>query len=180
MLARPFYAMPMAGLVILWVAPGRAHATGAGEKQVAAGLGFALAGDGDTARSGMQAGVEAAIGLTDTWAARGAVSLSWQPGHASDGPRELTTVDLGATYSLDVVRWVPFLDLGLSLADLRGGRDSAQRLGPQVGLGAEYLLSRRWTLAAFARFDYLAVRLAGPGGSQPWLACAGLRLGWMF
>jgi len=80
----------------------------------------------------------------------------------------VTALSLGATYSLDVVRWVPFVDLGLSLADLRGGGASSQRLGPQVGLGAEYLLSDRWTLAALARFDFFALRLAGSGGAHPW------------
>jgi hypothetical protein len=87
---------------------------------------------------------------------------------------------LGATYSLDVVRWVPFVDLGFSLADLRGGGASSQRMGPQVGLGAEYLLSRRWTLAALARFDFFALRLSGHGSAYPWWACAGLRVGRVF
>jgi hypothetical protein len=53
-------------------------------------------------------------------------------------------------------------------------------LGPQVGLGAEYLLSRRWTLAALANFDYFVLRLRGPGGAHPWLACAALRIGRVF
>jgi hypothetical protein len=128
----------------------------------------------------MQASIDAAIGFTDTWAGRGAVSSSWQPQAGSDGPHYVTAISLGAVYSLDVVRWVPFLDLGFSLADLRGNRTSSQRLGPQAGLGVEYQLSRRWTLAALARFDYFALRLAGPGGTHPWWACAGLRLGRVF
>ncbi|MGA7743349.1 MAG: outer membrane beta-barrel protein [Polyangia bacterium] len=170
----------MATLVIPCAAPGPARATGPGEKQISASLGFALAGTDDSARPGMQAGVEAMMGFTDSWAGRAAVGSSWQPKTGSGDPAHVTAASLGMTYSLDVVRWVPFLDLGVSLADLRGDGASSQRLGPQVGLGAEYLLSRRWTLAALARFDYFALRLRGPGGTQPWWACAGLRIGRVF
>ncbi|HJX63151.1 MAG TPA: hypothetical protein VJ860_04275 [Polyangia bacterium] len=179
MLGRPLRGLLTVNLLILCAAPCPARATGAGEKQFSASLGFALAGE-DDARPGMQAGVEAMMGLTDAWAGRAALSGSWQPESASGSPRYVTAVSLGATYSLDVVRWVPFVDLGLSLADLRREGASSQRMGPQVGLGAEYLLSRRWALAALARFDFFALRLAGSGGTRPWWACAGLRVGRVF
>jgi opacity protein-like surface antigen len=177
MLGRLFRVLLVANPVILCAALAPAHATGPGEKQVAASLGFALA-MGESA--GMQASFEATMGLSDAWAGRAAVSNSWQPAPSSVGPRYVTAVSLGATYALDAVRWVPFLDLGVSLADLRGNGSSSQRLGPQVGLGVEYQLSRRWTLAALARFDYLALRLRGPTGGHPWWACAGIRLGRVF
>jgi hypothetical protein len=176
---RLFQGLLIATLAIFVAASSPVHAAGAGEKQVAAALGGALTGGGDL-NPGMQAGVEAALGLTDTWAGRAAVSGSWQPSPGSDGPRHVTALTLGGTYSLDVLRWVPFLDLGFSLADLRGNGASSQRLGPQVGLGVEYLLSRRWTLAALARFDYFALRLAGPASGQPWWASAAIRVGRVF
>ena len=179
MLSRPIRGLLTVNLLILCATPCPAQAAGEGEKQVSGALGFALAGDHNT-RPGMQAGVEAMMGFTDSWAGRAAVSSSWQPEPASGGPGHVTAASLGMTYSLDVLRWVPFMDLGVSLADLRGGGASSQRLGPQVGLGAEYLLSRRWTLAALARFDYLALRLRGPAGTHPWWACAGLRIGRVF
>jgi hypothetical protein len=170
----------MAGVAILCATPYPARATGPGEKQVSASVGFALAGGGDNASPGMQVGVEATLGVTDAWAGRAAVSSSWQADPASGGPGHVTAVSLGATFSLDVVRWVPFGDVGFSLADLRGDGASSQRLGPQIGLGVEYLLSRRWTLAALARFDYFALRLRGPGGTHPWWGCASLRIGRVF
>jgi len=173
-LGRLFLGLLIADVVILWVASCPAFAAGSGEKQVAASLGLALAGNDDSTRPGMQAGVEATLGLSDAWAGRLAVSSSWQP------QRHVTALSLGTTYSLDVVRWVPFVDLGVSLADLRGDGASSQRIGPQVGLGVEYLLSRRWTLAALARFDYFALRLRGPGGAHPWWGCAGFRIGRVF
>jgi hypothetical protein len=180
MLGRPFLGLLIVTLAILCALPCPVHAAGSGEKQVSASLGFAVAGGDDTARPGMQAGVEAMIGVTDAWAGRAAVSGSWQPDSASGSPRHVTALSLGATYSLDVVRWVPFVDLGFSLADLRGGGASSQRLGPQVGMGVEYLLSRRWTLAALAHFDFFALRLGGSGGAYPWWVCAGLRVGRVF
>jgi len=180
MLNRPIQGLLTVNLLILCATPCPAQAAGEGEKQVAGALGFALAGADGHARSGMQAGVEAMMGFSDAWAGRATVSGSWQPDSAAGTLRHVTTVSLGATYSLDIVRWVPFVDLGFSLADLRGGGTSSQRLGPQAGLGAEYLLSRRWTLAALARFDFFALRLAGSGGGQPWWLGAGFRIGRVF
>jgi hypothetical protein len=175
-----FQGLLIANFAILAAISCPAHATDSGEKQVAAAVGFAMAGGENGTRPGMQASVEAALGFTDAWAGRVTVSSSWQPEAGSRGPHHVTALSLGTVYSLDVVRWVPFLDLGFSLADLRGNGASSQRLGPQAGLGVEYQLSRRWTLAALVRFDYFALRLRGPGGTQPWLACAALRVGRVF
>ena len=175
-----FQGLLIANFAILAAISCPAHATDSGEKQVAAAVGFAMAGGENGARPGMQASVEAALGFTDAWAGRVTVSSSWQPEAGSCGPHRVTAVSLGTVYSFDVVRWVPFLDLGFSLADLRGNGASSQRLGPQAGLGVEYQLSRRWTLAALVRFDYIALRLRGSGGTQPWWACADLRVGRVF
>jgi Outer membrane protein beta-barrel domain len=180
MLGRPILGLLTVNLLILCATLCPAQAAGEGEKQVSGALGFALAGSADRARPGMQAGIEAMMGFTDAWAGRAAVSGSWQPDSAAGTLRHVSAVSLGATYSLDIVRWVPFVDMGFSLADLRGGGSSSQRLGPQLGFGAEYLLSRHWTLAALARFDFLALRLAGSGGGRPWWLCAGVRIGRVF
>ena len=174
---RLFDVLLIADLVISGAASCPAQAAGAGETQVAPSLGFALAGGDDSGHPGMQAGVESTFGFSDAWAGRMAVASSWHP---SGSPRHVTALSLGAVLSLDVVRLVPFLNLGFSLADLRGDGASSQRLGPQVGLGVEYLLSPRWTLAALASFDYFVLRLRGPGGVHPWWACAALRVGRVF
>jgi hypothetical protein len=177
MLTRRFCALLMASHVIFCFLSAPAWGAGVDEKQISASLALAVRG---SLRSGVQASIEAAMGLSDSWAARGGASFVWLPKQASAGADRVTTLSLGATYSFDVLRWVPFLDLGISLADRRGDGVSVQSLGPEAGLGVEFLLSRRWTLALLARFDYLALRLHGPGGSSPWLGCAGLRLGRVF
>jgi hypothetical protein len=164
-------------IAVAGMAPAPAGAVGEGERQVSLGLGFALAADGG-ARPGMQAGLEGALGLSDAWAARLGADCSFHPGSASEPRRRFTTATLGATYALDVVRVVPFADVGLTFADLRtSGADSRQRLGPQVGIGAEYLLSRHWSLAALARFEYLGLRLAGASEPRPLRLLAGIRMG---
>jgi hypothetical protein len=66
---------------------------------------------------------------------------------------------------LDIVNWVPFLDLGLLVADVRGGGHGAsQRLGGQAGLGLDYLVSRHAVVSVLGRVDYLPFRLAGTTG----------------
>ena len=180
MLARPFCLFLMAWCGIFCASTDPAHAIGIDERQVSLSLGETLGGGRGTSRAGVQAGMEAAIGLSDSWAARGGARFAWQPTQAYTGSTQVSALSLGATYSLDIVRWVPFLDLGVSLADWRGNGISLQSLGPQAGLGVELLLSRRWTLATLARLDYLVLRLSGPAGAHPWLGWIGLRLGRVF
>ncbi len=158
----------------------KAGAVGEGERQLSGLVGFALAEDG-AARPGVQGAVEGALGLSEAWAARATFSVSLHPASGSQPHRQFSALTLGFTYAFDVLRLVPFVDLGLTVADVRtGGADSRQRLGPQGGLGLEYLLSRRWAVAALARAEYLGLRLGGASEPQPWLVIAGVRLGWIF
>jgi hypothetical protein len=43
-------------------------------------------------------------------------------------------------------------------------------------VGAEYLLDRRWSAAAIARYQYLFVRLGGTAGTSPGVLTFGLRI----
>jgi hypothetical protein len=170
----------LAALVAVCALPGPALAAGEGEKQAGFGVGSALVGAGQEVHAGIRAEAEAALGLTDSWAGRAGASYAFLPDLPAGSQRHLTTLSLGATYSLDVLRWIPFVDLGLTLADLRGGSANSQYMGPQVGVGVDYLLKRGWSLAALARFDYLALRLHGAGESRPWVTTIGFRLGRIF
>jgi hypothetical protein len=158
----------------------RADAVGEGERQLAGTLGFAITRDGAT-RPGVQGAVEGALGISDSWAAHAALDSSIHPGTDVQPRRVFTALTLGFTYAFDVLRFVPFLDLGLTVADVRAsGRDARQKLGPQAGIGVEYLLSRHWTLAGLGRVEYLGLRLAGDTEPQPWRLVAGVRLGRVF
>jgi hypothetical protein len=157
-----------------------AGAVGEGERQVAGALGFAITQDGAT-RAGAQGGVEGALGISDSWAARASVDVSLHPGSDAQPRRIFTALSFGFTYAFDVLRFVPFVDLGLIVADVRAsGQDARQKLGPQGGIGLEYLLSRRWTLAGLARAEYLGLRLAGDTEPQPWRVTAAVRVGRVF
>jgi hypothetical protein len=128
---------------------------------------------------GLGGRLEARYGVTDAWSVWGALASSFHP--IDDGTMRASTGSLGATFALDVLRVVPFAELGLSFADvdLGGAGTGAQRgLGGELALGAEYLLDPRWSLAAVARYQYFPVQLAGT--ARPGLFTVGLRLGRAF
>lgn len=148
---------------------------GADEWQASAAAGVVVSSPGAGERTtGVGAGLEIARGITDSWAARAEIAGS---------ARSLAGA-AGITLAIDVVRVIPFLDLGLAAAAQEGPTDGTRGdLGLQGGAGVEYLLTRRWALAALARFHYLPIELGGsrpPDGATPWLLTAGLRLGRVF
>lgn len=155
--------------------PMRAAAVGHGETQasILAGLGR-LAGAEEGL--GIAGGLEVERGLSDSWAAR------LQAGAGLHDGVRAALVAAGATWAFDVVRVVPFVELGVSVMDARGeGVRARQDLGLHGGLGAQYLLARRWALAAVARSHWLPWRLAGPSDAgRPRLLQVGLRLGYVF
>jgi hypothetical protein len=75
---------------------------------------------------------------------------------------------VGLTWAVDIANLVPFLDLGLLAADVRGrGYRASQRLGGQAGLGVDYLVSRRLVVSFLGRVDYFPLRLAGAESPRP-------------
>lgn len=158
----------------------RADAVGEGERELAGTLGFTMIQDGAT-RPGVQGDFEGAVGLSDSWAARAAIDVSLYPGSGAQPRRVLSALTVGFSYAFDVLRYVPFVDLGLTVADVRtNGGDARQKLGPQAGIGVEYLLSRHWTVAGLARAEYLGLRLGGDTEPQPWRFVAAVRVGRVF
>jgi hypothetical protein len=163
--------------------PLTAAAVGEGERQLSIQFGPALFGANSASQGGAMALVDGHQGLTDSWAARVAMGLSVHPLGAD--PVRASTVSAGFTYALDIVRVIPFADLALAFQDLRGnagGRGLGRRdLGFEVGLGGEYLLAPRWTLALVGHYRLLPVSLGGAdAGGAPWLLSVGLRLGRIF
>ncbi len=139
--------------------------------------------------SGGGVGVDLAFGVTDALAVRltGLVSFHAADGprtpmSTSSGGLSGETVGpsgslsaygafAGISYSLDVLRIVPTFDLGLGVLGLRGdarfGTDAgANALLPQVnalaielGFGADYLISRRWSVGFVLRYHALLTEL---------------------
>lgn len=124
-------------------------------------------------------GADAQRGLTDTWALRGSIEGARHQA-ASDSSNATSTANAtaGLTYSLDVLRVLPFAEI--SLCALRRAAGTTQRswdVGLQTGLGADYLLNRRYSVGIIARYAFLPVELHSNGtlGRAPHLATVSLR-----
>jgi hypothetical protein len=138
---------------------GTARAAAEGEWMAGVSAGVAGAEQG----AGWAAALEAAHGLTDSWGLRAAAELALPAGERRVG------LNAGVVFAWDVVRYVPFAELGASYA-----HDGAHALGPQAGLGVEYLLGPRWALGLVARAAYVV------GGNSSWAVTGALRLARLF
>jgi hypothetical protein len=163
---------PLAAALLLWAGP--ALAIDQGEWQVGAGPAFAALLEGNNPTSGLGGRIEGRYGLRDDSAAWLAVGSSWHP-RAAENVRA-SVASAGFSLAYDVLRIVPFGEAGAAVADLRGAVTRGRYLGFEAAIGVEYLLDRRWSTAAVARYQYLPVRLAGTAGFNPGVATAGLRL----
>lgn len=176
----PSLMRPAFAFLLCWFLPASALAVGQGEFTVSGGPGLALLLRDET-RAGATADIGLLYGLSDSWAARLGVQAAWISASGEKTPSYVTAPTLGLTFAADVLDLVPFADLGLVVADLRGGGGApCQRLGGQLGLGADYLVSRHLALSLVGRVDYFALRLAGARGSSPVLASFALHLGYLF
>jgi hypothetical protein len=154
-------------LALVWWLPTAALAVGQGEASLSGGLGLALAFQ-DQSRVGAQAEVRLLRGISDSWAARLGAQTAWYPAHGATPSAHITAQSLGLTFAADVLNWVPFVDLGIAVADIRGGgMTPSWRLGGQLGIGADYLLSRHLTLSVLAHADDFPLRLAGGHDAHP-------------
>jgi hypothetical protein len=167
-------------LFLVWWLPSAGMAVGQGEASLSGGLGLALAFQ-DQTRLGGQVEARLLRGISDSWAARLGVQTAWYPADGATPSAHITVQSAGLTFAADVVNWVPFADMGVAIADIRGGDlATSWRLGGQLGLGADYLLSRHLTLSLLARVDYFPLRLAGGNHAHPVQAGLSLYLGRVF
>jgi len=87
-------------------------------------------------------------GFTDSWSLKGVLSYNAHAVLGDDpGVLSVATGGLNVVYTVDILRIVPYLQLGLEGAALGGGGEDWQaQLGVVAGAGLDYLLSRRWSL----------------------------------
>jgi hypothetical protein len=167
-------------LLLLALLPASALAAGQGETTLSGGPGLVVLFDGTT-RAGAAADARLLRGLTDSWSLRLGLQAAWIPASGETGATRIAAPSFGLTFAADVTNLVPFVEGGIAFADLRGGGGgSRQRLGGQLGAGADYFLTRRLTLCALARLDYYALRVAGDRGSIPAQVTIALHLGHVF
>lgn len=165
-----------------------AHAMDEDEWQLAAGGGFTHLHSDGRAGGGFGLTLEGQRGLSDVWALRAALGASWNgmpaAGVRPAGDARSVHAAAGVSCAYDVLRLVPFLELGVVLADTRGAgiRDAHGAVGFESGAGGEYLLDRRWTVALVARARYLPVVFGAVDVDvgRVWSLSFGLRLGRTF
>lgn len=122
---------------------------------------------------GVGLGSTVQYGLNDVWSARVSVSGGLQRASV-DASRHLPGGNLwsysgfaGIGYSLDVLRLLPTFEVGLGVLGVAGAvKSSHMALGTQLGVGADYLLTPRFSVGAtaqyvFAPFDLLSRVLTG-------------------
>jgi opacity protein-like surface antigen len=180
-------ALPLVAAVAVLACGRLAGATAEGEWMAAVSAGYAVVRAEGRRPGGGRVELEIQRGITDAWSARVGLGASLHV-IAAEGAEpasrlRATSLSAGFTYAVDIVRVVPFLDLGVGLLSVSGqSQDSRRALGVEVGLGAEYLLTRRWTLALLGRYQYAPLRLCGSTESDSTLALGSvlLRLGRIF
>lgn len=165
--------------LLLGLVPASAWAAGPGETAFGAGPALALVRQGET-RAGAAVDARVLYGLDDIWSAHAGLTVAWLPASNAMPATVLTAPAVGLTAAADIVNWVPFVQAGLALADLRHSGGAQQRLGAQLGVGADYLLSRHLSLTVLGRIDHFAVALAGAGGPTPVQLVLALQLGHVF
>ena len=159
--------LALLSLLVAWCLPTSTFALGQGEAAISGGVGLAVAFQ-DQTRTGLAAEARLLRGLSDSWAARLGIQSAWYPQGSALPSAHITAQSAGLTFAADVLNLVPFADIGLAVADMRGGGlATTWRLGGQLGFGADYFISRHLALSLLARADYFPLRLAGGHDTHP-------------
>jgi hypothetical protein len=168
-------------------------AAAAGEREWQAGLRLGAGTVSIDGRKpwGIAGGLDVEYGLTDAWAIR--LSLEGSTHDVSkanamdmrpEGAIRTDAALIGITYAFDVLRLVPYADLQIGVAQVRGAVTAPQTLlAMELGLGADYFVSRRF-LAGIS-FHYLfepADLLSDPLnlGTNPFSFSATARASYLF
>lgn len=165
------------------------HAAGSNEWQLSlrAGIGVVNVGSDPW---GFAGGVDVEYGLTDAWALRGSlegsthsVSADKQAGTAA-GREHMDAALAGVTYTIDVLRLVPYATLQFGVAQIGGPLAAPVTMfASELGVGGDYYLTRQ--LRAGISFQYLyrpQDLFQNPQGlgNAPFTFSATARFGWVF
>ncbi len=138
-------------------------------------MGGANASGNPVAPWGAAAALDAEYGLDDAWSARASVELLRHPVAAVKnvspaGTLQGTAALVGAAYSFDVLRLVPYVAVGVGAVYWSGvGAPSHTSFAVEGGVGGDYLLTPRWSCGASAQYVFSpgdairdAMNLGGP------------------
>lgn len=142
---------------------------------LAIGLGYAHATLRQLPHPGAAVGVEASLGLSNTWSVRGGVSYGFHPGQPA---LSQFAVQAELLYLVDVFEVVPYAGLGVdglgTWTSREGGLNAA--FGVHPVFGADWLLDREFALGLLAR----PVFVLSDWQNQPLAAQVLLSAIWLF
>jgi hypothetical protein len=187
---------PAAAFVAFWVLAAAAapvHAAGAGELGVALRAGIGMINYGNSSW-GPAGGVEAEYGITDAWAIRASLEGSV---HSSSGDMAMGTgmgtpggtwhsdaVLAGVTYTVDVLRLVPYAELQLGVAQIVApAKPTSTTFASELGLGGDYYATRKLRIGVSFQYLYRPQDLfENPQGlgNAPFTFSATARFSWIF
>jgi hypothetical protein len=138
---------------------GDARAVGEDEWQLSARLGGGNADGYPIQPWGLAGALDLEYGFLEAFAARASVGVVSRPVNAiKNGPPggtlQARTALVGATYTFDVLRLVPYMELGIGLLTWSGPSAPKTSFGTELGLGADYLLTPRWACGASAQYIF--------------------------
>ena len=123
------------------------------------------------------------LGTTDAWAAHLSLGTGFHGVDADmkkmlpGGRVRASTALVGVTYTFDVLRLVPYIQTGIGVINFSGAvTNPGLRLDAELGIGADYLLTRRWALGAVLQYQFTPGQLFGSamefGGTSFYFALA--------
>jgi len=177
----------------LAIGPATARAAGEAEWQLSARLGAAHVSLGSIdprAPWGLGVALDLEYGITDAWAGRvsvGEALHSVSPNMSAGlqgGQVTATTALVGATYTFDVLRLVPYGALSLGLVRFGGAVSQPHStLASELAIGADYLLAKKWSCGVSFQYLFAPADLVSNAmdlGSSPYTFSATLRASRIF
>jgi hypothetical protein len=170
------------------LAPRAAWAVGEDEWQVSLRAGGGNPNGYPLQPWGFAGALDVEYGFFEAFAARASVGLVSYPVKAiKNGPPAGTlqarTALLGATYAFDVLRLVPYMEVGIGLLQWSGPGAPSTSFGTELGLGADYLITPHWVAGASAQYIFSPTDLvtnAMQFGQSPLAFSLTLRVGRIF
>jgi hypothetical protein len=151
----------LAPLACLALAAGPARAAGEKEWQTSLRFGAATVNADGRKPWGFAGALDVEYGLTDAWALRASVVTSIHPVGANSAMDMRPTGNVrtnaalaGLTYTIDVLRLVPYADLQTGAVEFAGAvTNPTVHWAAGLGVGADYFWTRRWLTGV--SFQYL-------------------------
>jgi hypothetical protein len=180
----------LVAFAICLCAGSRVQAAGGNELEVAGRVGIGVTNQGGQHPWGPAGGVDVAYGINDAWAVSGtiqgstaSVSANKSAGIAA-GSEHSAAALVGLTYTVDVLRLVPYVTAQFGVAELTGPLAPSEAMfASAVALGGDYFLTAQLKLGVMFQYLYRPQDLFSDPrnlGSSPFTFSTTVRLAWVF